>query len=83
MKTNMYLIICAALMLGSCTKQPADECGSWARGADLSWLSEMEHDGMTFHAPDTDKDADCMQEVLKRTGSSLPMHWHFFLEKMK
>lgn len=36
------------------------------KGADISWLSEMEHDGISFYYPDGRK-GDCM-EILKSLG---------------
>ena len=35
-------------MLTGCYYSPDTPRGSWARGCDLSWLSEMEHDGVQF-----------------------------------
>ena len=61
---HFNLIICMAFLLTGCTQRPADERNSWARGADLSWLSEMEHDGMLFYAADnTTNPADERQAV--------------------
>ena len=63
MKKLISIIICAALVLSGCTKRAADGRGSWAQGADLSWLSEMEHDGMLFYPADTaamGQPDDCM-----------------------
>ena len=59
--TRLYLILYLAVALSSCTGQQKGEQGTWARGADLSWLSEMEHDGMTFYPPHIAKDDDCMR----------------------
>jgi len=42
------LLIIAAVTLTACHQQTDNPHPSWARGADLSWLSEMEHDGVTF-----------------------------------
>lgn len=40
-------VMCLATLIG-CSKQTDSPRGSWARGCDLSWLSEMEHDGVLF-----------------------------------
>ena len=42
------LVAAAALLLTSCYHRTDSPRGSWARGCDLSWLSEMEHDSVAF-----------------------------------
>ena len=46
----------AAVILTACYCKTDSPRGSWAKGADISWLSEMEHDGVTFGHND-----DCIQ----------------------
>ena len=53
------LAICALTACYYKTDTPRE---SWAKGADLSWLSEMEHDGMTFG-----QNEDCI-ELLRGMG---------------
>ena len=54
-----------------CYHQTDSPRGSWARGCDLSWLSEMEHDGVKFYVQGDDaqcaKEADCI-ELLREQG---------------
>ena len=47
---NTYLLLFAflTLTLTGCHRTDSPR-GSWARGCDLSWLSEMEHDGILFY----------------------------------
>jgi len=59
-KSLCYLL--AALLLSGCYYKTDSPRGSWAKGADLSWLSEMEHDGMQFYG-NTDRDADRLQNT--------------------
>ena len=56
---KFYLLFVAALLLTGCYYKTDSPRGSWARGCDLSWLSEMEHDGMF--------DNDCI-EMLRAEG---------------
>lgn len=76
---NLLYSLTAMLLLGAC-QQTANPGGSdstpkpstpipapaFATGADVSWLSEMEHDGKTFKKKDGTK-ADCFA-VLKDCG---------------
>ena len=43
---RFLFIAAAALLLTSCYYKTDSPRGSWAKGCDLSWLSEMEHDSM-------------------------------------
>lgn len=43
-----FLLLLAACILCSCYYRTDSPRGTWARGCDLSWLSEMEHDGVVF-----------------------------------
>ena len=44
----IVLALCAMLLTG-CYYRTDSPRGSWAKGADLSWLSEMEHDSVKFY----------------------------------
>ena len=43
---KLLILALAALTMTACYHQTDSPRGSWAKGADLSWLSEMEHDSM-------------------------------------
>ena len=43
-KILLYALVC--VLLTACYHRTDSPRGSWARGCDLSWLSEMEHDSM-------------------------------------
>lgn len=60
MKKLFFVAILAPLLIGC--SAPKDDTPTWARGADLSWLSEMEHDSVMFY-----NDADCI-EMLQEAG---------------
>ena len=67
-----FVFICfAATLLTACYTKTDSPRGSWARGCDLSWLSEMEHDGVKFYTQSDNvqstKEADCM-ELLREQG---------------
>ena len=67
MKTKLIPILLAALTAFSCGKDNIDvPTPSFAKGADVSWLSEMENDGKTFKKKDGTQ-ANCF-EVLKDCG---------------
>ena len=52
---KLSILFCLTLLVAGCTtKTNTSPQPEWARGADLSWLSEMEHDGMLFYQPATD-----------------------------
>jgi len=67
---KILLTILGIALLASCNKTPVEPSAptvpTFARGADVSWLSEMEKDGKTFQKKDGTK-ADCF-EVLKDCG---------------
>ncbi len=51
---KISLILGITILFAGCAPKPqqtAPKQAEWARGADLSWLSEMEHDGMLFYEP--------------------------------
>lgn len=60
-------IFCAVLLLLSgCSHRTDSPRGSWAKGADISWLSEMEHDGVKFYE-DNGEETDCI-DLLRSHG---------------
>lgn len=59
MKKYSLLTLLFVLLLTSCYYKTDTPRGSWAKGCDLSWLSEMEHDSMF--------DYDCIAK-LRETG---------------
>jgi len=69
MKTDMRKVLLTLLsiaLLASCTKTQAPVEKFSARGADLGWLSEMEHDSMLFFNAEGDT-TDCIL-LLKEAG---------------
>lgn len=52
------IVLTAIVLLASCTRPAAKESG-YAYGADLSWLTEQERDGVIFRDPDGNAD-ECM-----------------------
>ena len=52
---RILFVLCTAIALTSCYYKTDAPRGSWAKGADISWLSEMEHDGMF--------DYDCIEQL--------------------
>ena len=59
---KLLILFTSAMMLIACYHKTDSPRGSWAKGADLSWLSEMEHDGMKFYK-NTDRCADRVQST--------------------
>ena len=61
---KIWIAACIALALTACGHKTDSPRGSWAKGADLSWLSEMEHDGVKFYNDANDandaNDEDCI-----------------------
>lgn len=49
MDVRLSILGVAAVLLTSCYHAPKTPRGSFAKGADVSWLSEMEHDGVKFY----------------------------------
>ena len=70
MKRISVILLAVAVIAMSCTEKPSAQYNvatpSFAKGADVSWLSEMEKDGKTFQKKDGSK-ADCFS-VLKDCG---------------
>lgn len=69
---KLLILFAATMMLTACYHKTDSPRGSWAKGADLSWLSEMEHDGVKFYK-NTDRCADRVQstdciELLRSMG---------------
>ena len=54
---RIFFIAAAALLLTGCYYKTDTPRGSWAKGCDLSWLSEMEHDGVLFYGDGVPADA--------------------------
>ena len=69
MQFRVWVIGLAAMLLTGCYQKTDSPRGSWAKGCDLSWLSEMEHDGMLFYAPSEDntQPSDCI-DLLREQG---------------
>ncbi|WP_019909872.1 glycoside hydrolase family 53 protein [Paenibacillus sp. HW567] len=69
-KSWIKLVLCLALMLGGgfsyFTAKPAEAAASFAKGADVSWLSEMEYYNWSFYN-DSGKKQDLLQ-ILKDHG---------------
>lgn len=70
--TYLSAILLAAAVLTGCSRQTEPTRGGWAKGADLSWLSEMEHDGVKFYHVQSDnvqctKEGDCL-DILQELG---------------
>lgn len=68
-KIIIAMTVFSTVIFTSCYHRTDSPRGSWAKGADLSWLSEMEHDGVPFYTVhDSVKEAcDCM-ELLRGCG---------------
>lgn len=43
---KLFIISVLSILLTGCYYRTDSPRGSWARGCDLSWLSEMERDGV-------------------------------------
>ena len=69
MRSKFFLGVLVMGMLTGCYYKTDSPRGSWAKGCDLSWLSEMEHDGVAFYALSavSDQPSDCM-EILRGEG---------------
>lgn len=66
MKSKILFVLVAAMSLSSCYYQPNSPRGSFAKGADVGWLSEMEHDSVRFYSPDG-KEGDCL-DIMQEAG---------------
>ena len=66
MKRIPFLCIAVSLILTSCYRSTDSARESWAKGGDLSWLSEMEHDSVLFR-DETGAERECMQ-LLREAG---------------
>ena len=68
MKKIFFIASILGLLTG-CYHRTDSPRGSWAKGADLSWLSEMEHDGMAFYGKSDvrSQKSDCI-ELLRGMG---------------
>lgn len=59
MRKNIIVLFAAAWLLTGCYYRTDSPRGSWAKGADISWLSEMEHDSVHFYN-DAGESEDCI-----------------------
>lgn len=64
--SSILLVALCALGLNSCYYQPATPRGSFAKGADVGWLSEMEHDSVPFYDANG-KEGDCL-DIMQALG---------------
>jgi len=62
----MLALCLAAMLLTGCYHAPKTPRGSFAKGADISWLSEMEHDSVRFYDADG-RPGDCM-DIMQAMG---------------
>ncbi len=60
-----FLVVCSFL-ISACYYRPKTEAGSFAKGADVSWLSEMEADSIPFWDADG-KQGDCL-DIMQEMG---------------
>ena len=56
---KILLLALAVMMLTGCYYRTDSPRGSWAKGCDLSWLSEMEHDSVEFR-DESGESRDCI-----------------------
>ena len=63
----IVLALCAMLLTG-CYYRTDSPRGSWAKGADLSWLSEMEHDSVKFYNDANGANGEDCIELLRGMG---------------
>ena len=68
MKKNSIFILLLVLSISmtSCYYRPNTPVGSFARGGDVSWLSEMEHDSVRFYDAEG-KEGDCL-DIMQSMG---------------
>ena len=59
---RLIILTLAVITLTACYHKTDSPRGSWAKGADISWLSEMEHDGVSFG-----QNEDCI-ELMRSMG---------------
>ncbi len=66
---KLIIFALAAITLTACNQKTETAREPWAKGADLSWLSEMEHDGVKFYQPAAicNQPSDCI-ELLRDMG---------------
>ncbi|MCM1348204.1 MAG: arabinogalactan endo-1,4-beta-galactosidase [Firmicutes bacterium] len=72
--------LCVSLFASSCSDDPTPKIGSvepepivkesgFARGADVSWLTQMESEGLKFYTPGADRqEMECMQLLRDHCG---------------
>lgn len=60
------LFVLGVVLLSACSQRPAVQRGTFAKGADVSWLSEMEHDSVRFYNAEG-KEGDCL-DIMQELG---------------
>jgi len=65
---RIVLSLMAGMLLTACYQKTDSPRGSWAKGCDLSWLSEMEHDGVKFYNGENGANGEDCIELLRGMG---------------
>ena len=65
---RIFFILSVAITLTGCYYRTDSPRGSWAKGADISWLSEMEHDGVIFRNDANDANGEDCISLLRGYG---------------
>ena len=65
---RILLLLVIGITLTSCYHKTDSPRGSWAKGADLSWLSEMEHDNVKFYNDANGANGEDCIELLRGMG---------------
>ena len=65
---KLALLCTLAAILSGCYYRTDSPRGTWAKGADLSWLSEMEHDGVKFYNDANDANGEDCIALLRGIG---------------
>lgn len=61
-------IAATASFVGICNESPEETTVEFARGADVGWLTELEHKGYRFHTRDTNKQMELMELLRDHAG---------------
>ncbi len=61
-------IAATASFAGICNESPEETTVEFARGADVGWLTELEHKGYRFHTRDTNKQMELMELLRDHAG---------------
>ena len=70
MKSRIFIFIAACLMIISCSQKP--EAPEFWLGADLGWITEMEHNGHKFYNKDG-QERECTA-LMKELGLNAVRH---------